>query len=72
MIEKRTVSQCISADYCRGYNDAVDEIVRCKDCQEAYTNSYMKSDGIVLCKLHGYPRQHDDYCSYGERKDVQS
>lgn len=24
MIEKKTVSQCITADYCRGWNDAVD------------------------------------------------
>lgn len=25
MIEKRTVSQCISSDYCKGWNDAVDK-----------------------------------------------
>lgn len=24
MIERKTVSQCILADYCRGWNDAVD------------------------------------------------
>ena len=24
MLEKKVVSQCISADYCRGWNDAVD------------------------------------------------
>lgn len=24
MLDKKTVSQCISADYCRGWNDAVD------------------------------------------------
>lgn len=26
MLEKRTVSQCISSDYCKGWNDAVDEM----------------------------------------------
>lgn len=28
MIEKKTVSQCISSDYCRGWNDAVEAIPR--------------------------------------------
>lgn len=28
MLEKKTVSQCVSADYCRGWNDAVDAIPR--------------------------------------------
>ena len=28
MLEKKVVSQCISADYCRGWNDAVDAIPR--------------------------------------------
>ena len=28
MLDKKTVSQCISADYCRGWNDAVDAIPR--------------------------------------------
>ena len=28
MLEKKTVSQCISSDYCRGWNDAVDEMPR--------------------------------------------
>ena len=28
MLEKKTVSQCINSDYCRGWNDAVDEMPR--------------------------------------------
>lgn len=28
MLDKKTVSQCISSDYCRGWNDAVDAIPR--------------------------------------------
>ena len=28
MLDKKTVSQCISSDYCRGWNDAVDTMPR--------------------------------------------
>lgn len=28
MLEKKVVSQCVSADYCRGWNDAVEAIPR--------------------------------------------
>ena len=28
---KRTVSQCISSDYCRGWNDAIDELMKIVD-----------------------------------------
>ena len=28
MLEKKVVSQCVSADYCRGWNDAVDAMPR--------------------------------------------
>lgn len=28
MLEKKVVSQCISSDYCRGWNDAVDAMPR--------------------------------------------
>lgn len=31
MIERRTVSQCISSDYCKGWNDAVDELAKVFD-----------------------------------------
>jgi hypothetical protein len=30
-VEKRTVSQCISSDYCRGWNDAIDELMKIVD-----------------------------------------
>lgn len=38
MLEKRTVSQCISSDYCEGWNDAVEEAnktIRQKDAKIA-------------------------------------
>lgn len=28
MIERKTVSQCVSEDYCKGWNDAVDAMPR--------------------------------------------
>ena len=70
MIEKRTVSQCISADYCRGYNDAVDEILRCKDCEFHTTDKYAKWVKCPNEAMRGI--KEDAYCSYGKRKDVQS
>lgn len=50
MLDKKTVSQCISSDYCRGWNDAVDAmkvvhgqwvreprgIARCSYCDKGY------------------------------------
>ena len=34
MLEKRTVSQCTSSDYCKGWNDAVDEMPMWIDVNE--------------------------------------
>ena len=34
MLEKKVVSQCISSDYCRGWNDAVDEMPRWINVEE--------------------------------------
>lgn len=31
-IKRKVMSQCVSVDYCKGWNDAVDTIVRCKNC----------------------------------------
>ena len=52
------------------------EVVRCKDCKNAYINSFSAQSGVVLCRFwtnqsEGIIRtmQQDDYCSYGERKE---
>ena len=34
MLEKRTVSQCISSDYCKGWNDAIDEMPKWIDVKD--------------------------------------
>ena len=41
------------------------EVVRCKDCKH-YTP---EEGGKPLCALHSIAVAHDDFCSYGERKD---
>ena len=55
--------------------DAV-EVVRCKDCKHAYINSFSAISGVALCKhwtnqADGKQAitQHDDFCSYGERRE---
>ena len=55
--------------------DAV-PVVRCKDCEYAYINSFSMASGVVLCRhWTNYAdgirtiMQQDDYCSYGERRE---
>ena len=53
--------------------DAV-EVVRCKDCKYAYINSFSAASGVAVCKKWSNEaetaiRQHDDFCSYGERRE---
>ena len=46
MLEKRTASQCTSSDYCKGWNDAVDEMPKWIDVNERLP----ERDGeTVLC-----------------------
>ena len=45
-------------------------VTRCKDCKYAYINSFAVSSGEALCTLSGKPMQQDDFCSYGEPKEV--
>lgn len=66
MIEKKTVSQCLTADYCSGWNDAVDSVVRCKDCK--YCRPAVTSEEKFWCKKHQVFPKETDFCSYGERK----
>ena len=61
-IERKYVSQCVSSDYCKGWNDAVDSIVFCKDC-----TAFMAESSI--CSDTGYEVSDDDFCSFGERRN---
>ena len=55
--------------------DAV-PMVRCRECEHAYINSFSAASGVALCRLltkraEGIQivMQQDDFCSYGERKE---
>jgi hypothetical protein len=53
------------------------EVVRCKDCKNAYINSFSAQSGVALCRFWSKRSngellifQQDDFCSYGERKEA--
>ena len=48
MLEKKVVSQCISSDYCRGWNDAVDATPRWISVEEQYPDSKLAVLGYGL------------------------
>ena len=58
------ISNC-NSDYCGGFfkpkTDVV-KVVRCKDCK-----SY---NGHRYCNYHADPVDDNDYCSYGELKEL--
>ena len=61
---------------CEECNQFAEEVVRCKDCRYAYINFFSANSGVALCRHwtnHAEGKQaitqHDDFCSYGERKD---
>lgn len=60
MPEYKTVSMCISSDYCRGWNDAVKE---CKELKEELEQS--KKDIAALLWLNG----NCEYCAYGVKEE---
>lgn len=79
MIEKKYMSQCISSDYCKGWNAAVDAIRRCKDCvwsREPTKEDYAEIDRDVLaykdslvCDFCEDARWEDDFCSYFKKRE---
>lgn len=42
MVERKTVSQCVSADYCKGWNDAVDAMSKWISVEERLPEPYRK------------------------------
>lgn len=68
MIEKKTVSMCITSDYCKGWNDAVDSIVHCKDCIHYKPLLVTYHNAIYECMYSGIFTDHTDYCSMGKRR----
>ena len=67
--------ECYSLDMTKIPTADVVEVVRCKDCKNAYINSFSAQSGIAVCRfwtnrLNGEQAivQQDDFCSYAERK----
>lgn len=79
MIEKKYMSQCISSDYCKGWNDAVDAIGRCKDCmwsREPTEQDYKELDRDLLsykdslvCDFWEREVWGKDFCSYFDKRE---
>lgn len=83
-VDELGVGRCsrdvLPAAYCAGWNgllgliekaptvDAV-EVVRCKDCK--YFNKAAPNDkGFCICPASNMEIVPDDFCSYGERKEI--
>lgn len=46
MIERKTVSQCVSADYCKGWNDAVDNMPKWISVKAGLPKPYRNVDVV--------------------------
>lgn len=44
MIERKTVSQCVSSDYCKGWNDAVDAMPKWISVKAGLPKAFMDVD----------------------------
>lgn len=51
MLERKTVSQCVSEDYCMGWNDAVDAMPKWISVKDRLPQQDSQS---VLCVMKGY------------------
>ena len=47
----------------------VAEVVRCKDC-EHLVNTTINANGFLICDISDMEIAPDDFCSYGEPKEV--
>lgn len=68
MLERKYVSQCVSSDYCKGWNDAVDSIVRCNECKHCDIGEN-EVDAWCDCRIFNISGSEDFYCSCGERRN---
>lgn len=50
--------------------DRMIEVVRCKDCSQYDTGAGY--DGWGLCELYDQDRKDNDYCSFGELKELEN
>lgn len=60
MLEKKVVSQCISSDYCRGWNDAVDAMPRWISVEEN-EKPRLRQDCLCICSYSDTKNHEWDY-----------
>lgn len=69
IVDKEELIRALEYDrgqYKKGYADAMDSIVRCKDCKHRF---YSDFDGCYVCHHGGFNAINaDHFCSYGERR----
>lgn len=75
MISKKVMSQCLTVEYCKGWNDAVDEIKQdlvashgvgtCKYCANK-KRAIVNKKGFLICPASGMEITDSDFCSYFE------
>ena len=67
MIDRKTMSMCVSSDYCNGWNDAVRSVGRCENCIHYEFGVCLKiyDDGNAHQEAWQH-RKPDDFCSYFE------
>ena len=69
-----TLEHTKSGERVRLNESDVEQVVRCKNCKSAYINSFSAASGVAVCKKWSNEAetvivQHDDFCSYGERRE---
>lgn len=57
MLEKKVVSQCISSDYCRGWNDAVDAMPRWISVKDTEHKPKHGKEYLCVCSLDDCPNE---------------
>ena len=62
MLDKKVVSQCVSADYCRGWNDAVDEMHRWISVEDEQKPRHGQNC-LCICALPNDPEHKWDWQS---------
>ena len=72
-VDKDELVKALSYDrdqYYKGYRDAMNAIVRCKDCRLYLTDTtYCQEHNKGYCELDGCVKNKSHFCGFGDRKD---
>ena len=73
-VDERELRRALHYDrnqYLKGYADAMDDLVRCKDCKHALEQALRVDCPKLVCtkSVNWHAIEPEHFCSYGERKD---